>query len=239
MRQIIELSHAFNLCKLDKITVLVRVSLVLVDVHRWILTLLNAADNELFRCFSILVCHEEFSAVVQEGITGQTHVLGENEANFVLSAEIVDLHKSITVPEELSDANNIKLVNHVIAELVCDLDIHMRVKLLKLAYRCLSSCLVANIALTDVEVGTHVRDAHLSWVIDRDRVGSGEDQILCDFNSEATHTNNENFHLDELAHRFEAESTNLSRVEIGVDLGFLWCWLYHLDCWFSWFFFLG
>ena len=47
----------------------------------------------------------------------------------------------------LSNANNIELVNHVVVELADHLDIHVRVQLLQLSDRCLSSCLVSDVVL--------------------------------------------------------------------------------------------
>ena len=224
MRNIVDLCHTFDFGELDIVTILVRMSLVFVDVDCWVLALLDAANDELLCLFSILVSHKEFRSVVQESITGQSQVLRENIANSILSAKFVDLDQSVRVPEVLSNANHIKLVNHVVVEFVCDLNIDVRVQFLQLSDRCLSSCLVSNVSFTDIEVRTHISDAHLRRVIDCDRFGASEDQVLCNFYAKAAHTNDKNFHLDELAHGFDAEGSDLPRVEVRVDL---WFCLHH------------
>ena len=64
VRQVIDFSHTLNLNELNKVTILVGVALVFVDVHSGIFSLLDAADNELLGCFSILVCDLELGYVV-------------------------------------------------------------------------------------------------------------------------------------------------------------------------------
>ena len=70
----IDLFHAFDFNELDIISVLVRVALILMHVHGGVLSVLNAANNELLCRFSILVRDHPLGAKIEEGITGQAHV---------------------------------------------------------------------------------------------------------------------------------------------------------------------
>ena len=80
---IVEFSHTLDFSKFDVITVLVRVALVLVHVHNWPLSLLNAADDKLLGWLTILVCHDELVSIVKESIGRETHVLTEDKADFL------------------------------------------------------------------------------------------------------------------------------------------------------------
>jgi len=96
------------------------------------------------------------------------------------------------------------------------------VELRELSNRSLSSGGVAYISLADVEVGSTVCDGDLSGIVDVDLLGTSKDQVLGSLYTETTHTNNENLHLDQLAHSFQTKGTDLSRVKVGIDFHF-WC----------------
>lgn len=85
----------------------------------------------------------------------------------------------------------------------------MGIKFSQLADGSLSSCGVTNIILTDIEVGTTVCDVDLSWVIDCYGLRARKDQVLRNLDAEASHTDEEDFHLDELAHHFETVGSDL------------------------------
>ena len=75
MRQIIELSHTFNFGELDKVTILVSVTLVFVNVHSRVLTLLNSTHNELLGLLTILVRDAELRTVIKESVRRDTESL--------------------------------------------------------------------------------------------------------------------------------------------------------------------
>ena len=83
MRDVIELSHSLNFDELDKVTILVLVALVFMDVHGGVLTLFDATDDILLCCFSVLVRDHEIVTIVQEGVAGKTQVLRENKTDSV------------------------------------------------------------------------------------------------------------------------------------------------------------
>jgi len=72
---VINLGHTADLNELDEVTVLVSVALILVHVHGGVLTLFDAANNELTVGLTILVSDSEVGAIVKESVGGDTHGL--------------------------------------------------------------------------------------------------------------------------------------------------------------------
>ena len=135
-------------------------------------------------------------------------------------ADFIDGLYPLSGPEHLSDNNHVVVRDNLIGELGKHRSLDIGVEGAQLANSCLSSSSVANVSLTDVEVCSHVVDCDLSWIIDCYRLGTSKAQVLRDFDTETTHTNNEDLHLDELAHCLETKGSDLSRVEIGIDFHF-------------------
>lgn len=193
--KVIQFYHAFHFHELHIVAILVRVSFVFVDMHDWVFTLFNAANDELLRGLTVLVCDFKFWAIVEECITSQSQVLRENEADSVLSAQFIDFYHSICVPEELGDYDDIIVGYHLVGEFSQHARLNMWVQFTKLRNGSLSSGFVANVAFTNVKVCTAVRNARCCWVVNLYDLWSRQDQILRDFDSETSHANNEDLHL--------------------------------------------
>jgi hypothetical protein len=77
-----------------------------------------------------------------------------------------------------------------------------------------------NVFLGKVEVGAKVADLGGVRVVKCDGGGTRKNEILSSLNAETAHADDEDFHLDELAHGFEAKGTDLAGVKVSVDLDF-------------------
>ena len=183
-------------------------------------TLLNAADNKLLGLLAVLVRDYELWTVVEEGVSSDSERLSENEAHPVSTADFIDGLYPRSGPEHLSDDNHVVVGDDLIGELSEHSGLDVRVEGTKLTERSFSPGGVANVGLTDVEVGSHVAHRDLSGVIDGHRLGTSKAQVLRCFDTETSHTDDEDLHLDELAHSFDTEGSDLSRVEIGIDFNF-------------------
>ena len=217
---IVEFGHTLDLREFNVVTILVSVALVLVHINSRLSTLVNAADDELAIRLTILISDGEIGAVVKEGVGRDTHGLGENEALSRCTSKVVDFSKASRAPEVLSDADDVEVLDHLVGKLGKDADLDVRVKLLELANACLSSGLVADVASGDVEVAALVSNRDLSRIVDLNRFGASEDQVLGDFDTEAAAANDEDVHLDELTHGLETKGANLSGVEVRINLDF-------------------
>jgi len=196
------------------------VALVFVYVNRWVFSLFDAADDELVTRLTILVIDRESAAVVQEGVSSGAHCLSQNEANFILATNLINLCEAASAPEVLCDADEMEIFDVVVGELGNSADLNVGIELAKLLLAGLSPCSIANVLLCDVEVAAQVTNLHLSRIVKRDRFGASKDKILCDFDTETAHTDNENLHLDKLAHGLETKRADLTRVEISINLNF-------------------
>ena len=217
---LIELCHALNLYELDVITVLISMALILVHVYHGVLTLLNAANNELAVGFTIFVGDGEVGTVVKEGVGRDTHSLCEDEALASGASELVDLGEASCAPEVLRDADHMEVRDHLVGELGEAFNLDVRVKLLELAHDSLSPGGVADVLLGDVEVAAEVGDRHLSGIVDLNRFGASQDKILGDFDTEAAAADDKHIHLDEFAHGLETKGADLARVKVRINLDF-------------------
>lgn len=74
--------------------------------------------------------------------------------------------------------------------------------------------------LCQVKIRTEVFNLDKRRVKQGDRGWTGENEILCNFDSETTHAHDAHVELDEFAHGLHSEGSNLARVEVGVDFRF-------------------
>mmetsp|Transcript_20980 Transcript_20980/g.25785 ORF Transcript_20980/g.25785 Transcript_20980/m.25785 type:complete len:458 (-) Transcript_20980:315-1688(-) len=164
---LIDFAHTLDLDKFDEVAILIRVALVLMDVHGRVLTLLDAAHDELASRLAVSVGDEELGAVVQEGVGGETHSLGEDEADLVVACDRVQLSEALSAPEVLSDANHVVIGGVLVSELADGADPNVRVQRLELGDGGLGSRRVANVLLADIKVGTLVANGDLRGVVER------------------------------------------------------------------------
>ena len=158
VRQVVQLSHAFNLDELDEVTVLVSVTLVLVHMDSWFVALLDATDDELLGLLTILISDLKLRTVVKESVGHDSESLTENEAFFLGAAKLIDLDEALGAPEFLSDDNDVVVGNHLVCEIGDQVGLDIWVELAKLRHGSFCSSHVASITLLDVEVGAAVRN---------------------------------------------------------------------------------
>lgn len=66
---VVDLGHSFNLSENHVVTLLIRVSLVVMDCDLGLFTLFNQSNDELFGLLTIMISYHVFSSVVKEGIS--------------------------------------------------------------------------------------------------------------------------------------------------------------------------
>ena len=82
------------------------------------------------------------------------------------------------------------------AESVNNLNIHIRVKLLKLFKACSGTRYLANMLLSAVKIAREVSPSYGMRIVKSHGIRPSEDQVLCCLNTKTTKANNEDLHLD-------------------------------------------
>lgn len=215
---VVQLGHTFDFPKLDIVSTLEGVAFVLVDSDETLLVLSNAGDNELLAWLSIHVVDLVVVTIVKEDVASGSESLCKDEANALSAAGLVESEVLFLGEEVLCQADNVVVEVVCVLKLVDDRHLDVWVEFSELITRCFSARSLVNIAFPQVEVRTEVTDASHCWVVDIHRLWASKDQVLGSLDTESSHTDDEHLHLDKLAHSLDSESSDLSGVEIVIDL---------------------
>jgi len=90
---VVDFGHALNFDEFHKVPFLVGVAFVFVNSDHSVFILGDGDNYEGLSSLTIMVCYYVAVAVVQEGIASYAQSFTQNEANFVGSAELIDLFK--------------------------------------------------------------------------------------------------------------------------------------------------
>jgi len=115
-----------------------------------------------------------------------------------------------------------KAVNHI--------NFDVGIQLFQLAQRSLRSRILSDVAFSDVEVRAHVLYSARRRVVNVNWGWASKDKVLCSFDTETSHTDDQSLKLNKFAHSLEAKCSDLAWVKIRVNLdSFLL--LHQVDFW--------
>ena len=224
--QLVDLGHALDFSQHNVVALLIRVALVLVNLNSSFFALLDEGHDELSGVLTVVIRDGMLLTVVEESDTESTGSGVEDIAGVVLSAELVETVRiaELAVEQDLGLADDVRRgISGSGLELIERQrgNLNVGVELAELLDTSVGSADLADVLLLKVEVGTEVLNFHHIGVTDLHGSGTGEDQVLGDLTTETSAADNDNVHFDELAHGLETEGSDLSRVEVGIDLHFL------------------
>jgi len=220
--QFVNTIQTFNFSKFDIVTFLVTVSLILMHSNNSGVGARDVSNNEGFALLTISIINHKLITIIKEGVADGTKGLRCDETNSIVSAKFVDCNHVIhTTIEAISVNNNIVLEMLLHGKLSEEVDLDVWVELSKLTNTGFSSGNLTNMLLLEIEIAREILNSSHSRVEDIKSTRSSQDKVLSSLNTETSHTNDEDSHLDELAHSLHTEGTNLSGVKVSIDFYFL------------------
>lgn len=94
---VVHFSHALNFDEFDKVSILIRVSLVFVHIDDSVLLLSDVGDNERLGLLSVVVSDDKIRSIVQEDIASSSQSLTKNETCLVVSKGSIHCHDLGTI----------------------------------------------------------------------------------------------------------------------------------------------
>jgi len=166
-----------------------------------------------------------FVSKVDEDVASCSQGLSKNEARLVRSALLVELNKFADRSLCVGDAHQVVVFVSVSIDVVDLSNLHVWVELSKLVQACSVSAHFTDMFLPQVEVSTQIFDRDELGIVDVDGARASKDEVLSSLNTEASHADDKDSHLGELAHAFSTEDGDLAGIKVVID--FCGCF-YHL-----------
>ena len=204
-------------------------SLIFMYSHHGFFSLFNHRNNEIFSLLTIMISDDVLWAVIEESVSPRSECLTRNITCVRISACLVHhlWFPKLSLDQEFGLAYNVKFstFNGLLEFLRRPKHSHtnIRIQLPQLFQASISSGHFANMFLFAIKVCSQVVYLGDFWIVQCHRLRSGQNQVLCDFNSEPSEAHDCYLHLDEFSHCFNAEGTDLPGVKVHINFCVWFC----------------